>query len=39
VVSELGGVGGGFGGILRGRGVCWVMEEFPWEGGLAVVDG
>jgi hypothetical protein len=24
---------------LRGPGVCWVMEEFPWEGGLAVVDG
>jgi hypothetical protein len=39
VVFELGGVGGGFGGILRGRGVCWVVEGFLREGRLAVVDG
>ena len=39
MVSGLGGVGGGFGGILRGRGVCWVVEEFPREERLAVVDG
>jgi hypothetical protein len=39
VVFGPGGVEGGFGGILRGRGVFWVVEGFPREGRLAVVGG